>query len=328
MNVDLNLNKTPRSLLIFYVLVLYVVFQFCWWYYLLFHLNNQIFDLKASLTGLIQKDAGSIIQLKSKLSQKQRMIFGEGLVFLLLLLLGMLQTRKSFRRENRVARLQKNFLLSVTHELKSPIASVKLYLQTLEKRDLDRSKQLDLVKKAIQDTNRLDLLVENILLAAQIDNRVLKIQQETINLTEFIENFIHEFEEKNEINIEGQREENVQIKADSLALHSILLNITENSLKYGGLSPKIAIELRTQFDQIILRISDEGIGIKEDERERVFEKFFRSGNEETRQSKGTGLGLYIVKYLVNQQKGSISVLHNTPKGSIFELRFKIVESND
>lgn len=319
-------KDTPRSLLIFYVLVIYVIFQFCWWYYLLFDLNNQIFDLKQSLSGMIQNDPGTSALLQKKLSQKQWMIFGEGFVFMLLLFLGILQTRKSFRRETNVAKQQKNFLLSVTHELKSPIASVKLYLQTLEKRELDREKQRELLQKAIIETNRLDQLVENILFTTRIENQASTIQLEPIDLSALIENFVTNFEEKTGIPIQGNRQSNVEIKGDELALHSILSNLTENAVKYSNSAPIISIDLFQAASEIVLKVSDQGIGISDEDKERVFDKFFRAGNEETRQTKGTGLGLFIVRYLVNQHQASINIYRNSPKGSIFELRFNPINS--
>jgi len=314
-------KNTPRSLLVFYVLVSYVVLQFCWWFYLLFDLNNQIYDLRISLSDFINHGVESELLLRKKLSQKHWMIFGEGLVFILLLLLGIIQTRKSFRRETRVIRQQKNFLLSVTHELKSPIASVKLYLQTLEKRDLERSKQIELIQKAIAETNRLDQLVENILVVAQIDNHVLLIQKENRNLSDFLSDIILEFNEKNGIILKSEIQNDVNFGFDQLAFRSILVNLIENALKYSKSTPDISVRLWTSSNSIFISIADQGIGIQEDEKLRVFEKFFRSGNEETRQSKGTGLGLYIVKYLVEHHQGSISIRSNTPKGSIFELQF-------
>jgi signal transduction histidine kinase len=314
-------KNTPRSLLVFYVLVSYVVLQFCWWFFLLFDLNNQIYDLRISLSDFINQGVESEMLLRKKLSQKHWMILGEGLVFILLLLLGIIQTRKSFRRETRVIRQQKNFLLSVTHELKSPIASVKLYLQTLEKRDLERSKQIELIQKAIAETNRLDQLVENILVVAQIDNHVLLIQKENRNLSDFLCEIIHEFNEKNGITLKSEIQNDVNFAFDQLAFRSVLVNLIENALKYSNSKPDISVKLWTSTNVIFVSIADQGIGIQDDEKLRVFEKFFRSGNEETRQTKGTGLGLYIVKYLVEHHQGSISIRSNTPKGSIFELQF-------
>jgi signal transduction histidine kinase len=314
-------KNTPRSLLVFYVLVSYVVLQFCWWFYLLFDLNNQIYDLRISLSDFINHGVETELLLRKKLSQKHWMILGEGLVFILLLLLGIIQTRKSFRRETRVMRQQKNFLLSVTHELKSPIAAVKLYLQTLEKRDLERPKQIELLQKAIIESNRLDQLVENILVAAQIDNHVLLIQKEKSNLSEFIRNFINEFSDKYSIALESEIENDIFLSFDSIAFRSILVNLLENAVKYSHSAPEISVKLWTKSNSIFVSVADQGIGIQDEEKLRVFEKFFRSGNEETRQSKGTGLGLYIVKYLVEHHQGSISIRSNTPKGSIFELQF-------
>jgi signal transduction histidine kinase len=220
-----------------------------------------------------------------------------------------------------VIRQQKNFLLSVTHELKSPIASVKLYLQTLEKRDLERSKQIELIQKAIAETNRLDHLVENILVTAQIDNHVLLIQKENRNLSDFFHEIILEFNEKYGIALKSEIQNDVNFGFDQLAFRSILVNLIENALKYSNSTPDISVKLWTSSNAIFVSIADQGIGIQDDEKLRVFEKFFRSGNEETRQSKGTGLGLYIVKYLVEHHQGSISITSNTPKGSIFELQF-------
>jgi signal transduction histidine kinase len=301
--------------------VSYVVLQFCWWFYLLFDLNNQIYDLRISLSDFINQGVESEMLLRKKLSQKHWMILGEGLVFILLLLLGIIQTRKSFRRETRVIRQQKNFLLSVTHELKSPIASVKLYLQTLEKRDLERAKQIELIQKAIAETNRLDHLVENILVTAQIDNHVLLIQKENRNLSDFFHEIILEFNEKYGITLKSEIQNDVNFGFDQLAFRSILVNLIENALKYSNSTPDISVKLWTSSNAIFVSIADRGIGIQDDEKLRVFEKFFRSGNEETRQSKGTGLGLFIVKYLVEHHQGSISITSNTPKGSIFELQF-------
>lgn len=316
-------KETPRSLLIFYVLVVYVVFQFCWWFFLLFELNNHIYDLQLSISDILSNDVGAQFTLRKNLSQKHLMILGEGLVFISLLVLGIIQTRKSFRRETFAIRQQKNFLLSVTHELKSPIAAVKLYLQTLEKRDLERPKQIELLQKAIIESNRLDQLAENILVAAQIDNHVLMVQKENSNLSEFIRNFINEFSEKYSITLESDIENDIFLYFDFIAFRSILVNLFENAVKYSHSAPEISVKLWTRSNTIFVSVADRGIGIKEDEKLRVFDKFFRSGNEETRQTKGTGLGLFIVKYLVELHHGSISVSPNKAKGSIFEIQFHI-----
>jgi signal transduction histidine kinase len=317
------LAQTPRSLLIFYVLVIYVFIQFCWWYYLLFDLNTRIFDLTEALARANGLSADELQNsLTQKLSQKRLMIFGEGIVFLLLLSLGMIQTRSSFRRESRLARQQKNFLLSVTHELKSPLASVKLYLQTLSKRELDRSKQIEILEKAIEEANRLDHLVENMLLAARIDNHAFTLSFEKIDLSHFTREFALNFKHKLDASLQTEIEQGIYIQGDIQAMHSILGNLLENAFKYSSSGKPIVLKLSVESQHVVLQVIDSGIGIPDEIKSRIFEKFFRAGNEETRKTKGTGLGLFIVQFLVNQQHAQIVVLDNSPQGSIFEIRFK------
>lgn len=320
-------GSTPRSLLIFYVLVVYVFLQFCWWSYLLFDLNSEILILKEELLKYQGTETElPALNLKEKIAQKRLMIFGEGLVFLLLLGLGMLQTRRSFRRETRVANLQKNFLLSVTHELKSPIASVKLYLQTISKRELPREKQIELLTKAIDESNRLDHLVENILLAARIDNHKFQLVLEEVNLEEFVNTFLDSFETKAHIKIERKINSSGIVMADTQALHSIFTNLLENAVKYSESAPEIEVEITDLGDFTKVEVRDQGIGISELDKPLIFDKFYRSGNEETRRTKGTGLGLFIVNYLAELHQASIRALENTPKGTNFDIRFKNIHS--
>lgn len=318
-------ERTPRSLLIFYLLVIYVFLQFCWWYFLLFELNTEIYrlqELLAIANGIGGEDVSA--ELSNKLSQKRMMIFGEGFVFLMLLSLGMIQTRASFRRETQAARQQKNFLLSVTHELKSPLASVKLYLQTLSKRDLERTKQLELLDKAIEEANRLDSLVENMLVAARIDNHAFQLVKEDLNLSTVVNNIVTTFESRSHIKIIRNIEEDAIIHADLQAIHSIVSNLLENAIKYSTGNPSIEINIKVSDQFVNLEVKDQGIGIHSVDKTRIFDKFYRAGNEETRKTKGTGLGLFIVKYLVNEHNAQINVIDNMPFGSIFCIRFNSI----
>jgi len=314
-------QKIPRSLLIFYILVIYVLLQFCWWSYLLFDLNTELYNLKstAKTTVLIQNAPTSI----DRLQKKKLMIVGEGFVFLTLLGWGMIQTRKSFKKESQLAQQQKNFLLSVTHELKSPIASVQLLLQTLVKRELSKEKQLELISRAENEATRLNQMVENILIATQIENHIFAIQLKEIGLSELFASIMEQQHTIHpDIDFKQEIQPDIRFNCDELAMKSIILNLVENALKYSTETPKIKIHLSSDFSNVIFKISDEGIGISEEEKNLVFNKFYRSGNEEIRKTKGTGLGLFIVKYLVNQHLGKISIHANNPKGSIFEVKFK------
>jgi signal transduction histidine kinase len=234
-------KETPRPLLVFYVLVIYVFLQFMWWSYLLFDLNQQIFELRNELSSLKTQGfevADSLLQ--EKLTQKRLMIFGEGMVFILFLSLGILQIRKSFRRENQVSRQQKNFLMSVTHELKSPVAAVKLFLQTLGKHELDRNRQQEIIRRAVDETNRLDHLIGNILMASQLENHAFSIRKENTHLSELCTQFAAGFNARfSQENLHVHIEKDIYVDADQEAILSILLNLTENACKYGPENEKV-----------------------------------------------------------------------------------------
>lgn len=318
-------HKKPSSSVLFYVLVTYVFLQFIWWSYLLFELNNEVYRQKSELIIYKSANPDEIIrqgnELNAKLHNKWVMIVGEGTIFLLLMTLGIIQIRKTQKKEIDLIKQQRNFLLSVTHELKSPIASAKLQLQTLRKRELDREKQMELIDNAIADTERLNNLVENILLSAKIDNNTSVAATEKISLSQLIKDTVEKYASLVKQKIELNVEKDIFYDVDPMSFPSIALNLIENAAKYSPESSTIKIGLVKTNDKIVLTVSDEGTGIPGDEKQKIFRKFYRVGNEETRKTKGTGLGLYIVKNLVEQHNGRIIVKNNSPKGSIFEIIF-------
>jgi signal transduction histidine kinase len=114
--------------------------------------------------------------------------------------------------------------------------------------------------------------------------------------------------------------------ADTQALHSIFTNLLENAVKYSESAPEIEVEITDLGDFTKVEVRDQGIGISELDKPLIFDKFYRSGNEETRRTKGTGLGLFIVNYLAELHQASIRALENTPKGTNFDIRFKNIHS--
>jgi len=314
-----------RPLFLFYVLVAYVLLQFIWWGYLMIEQNNEIYHLKSEINLLHHEDPQLVIEKGNELEEKLRtrwmMIIGEGAVFIFLLAFAFVKVRNTFNKEAALAAQQKNFLLSVTHELKSPIASIKLALETLLKRDLEKEKQTMLLSNAVNDSDRLNKLVENILLAARIDNSSFELYKENVNLSEYIEEGMKQtiqlFNPTQKIQLDIQP--NITFGIDKTIFPSILLNLFENAVKYSPESSIIKIILKEQGNGVTLSVSDEGAGISEKEKQKIFRKFYRVGSEEIRKTKGTGLGLYIVKYLVEKHDGTISVKNNHPKGTIFEV---------
>ena len=316
---------SKRTSLIFFVLVGYIVLQFLWWEILLVKQSDAIISLKQNIAALSSTDDKIILRdvetLQHKKTNQLYMIVGEGTVFLLMLLFGVYQVRKSIKKETELADQKSNFILSVSHELKTPIAATKLQLQTLLKHDLEREKQKELLNNALNETSRLHKLVDNVLMANQIDNNHLIANKENLDLSSLTEQtvkrYFMDFIENHQLQL--QIEKDVTYFGDKELLSSIIINLIENAIKYSTELADIKVLLKSVNSKIILEIQDLGCGIAEKEKEIVFQKFFRSGDENTRKTKGTGIGLYIVKSICDIHQIKINILNNTPKGSIFQL---------
>lgn len=284
-----------KPIAIFYLLLIYAVAELVWWGYLL---------------------------VKSEPS-RMGMILGEGSVFLVLLLLGAYFFHKILKKEHAMHMQQRNFLLSVTHELKSPLASIKLYLQTILKRDLEKEKRDQFIKSSIDDIGRLDDLVENMLLASRIENGSYTFPKEMFSFSDLLDNM----SDRLEINVQSKRkiirniDEHIDYYGDRFSLGSLVNNLLENAVKYSQDDSSISISLKKLNDKIYLKICDEGVGISESDRNKIFQKFYRIGNEMTRKTKGTGLGLFIVKQVTDNHNALINISNNTPKGTCFEIVF-------
>lgn len=301
-------NIKSRSLTLFYILVGYVVTQLVWW-------------------------AIHIIQLTSKIYQEDEylerriwMIAGEGLVFFTLLSIGVYKIRKNFRQEVKLAQQKQNFALSVTHELKSPIAGIKLFLQTLQKHDLPEEKRKEIVAKCLQNTNRLESLINNILLTNAFENGNYHLVKEAFDAKSTAQEIIFLLSSaNNRNNIQFTFSGDETIVADKQSFTSILSNLLENAIKYSEENTPIDVEINIHDKQLQLKIKDQGIGISESERYLIFDKFYRAGNELTRKTKGTGLGLFIVYELVHLNEGEIRVEANSPKGTVFTVNLPMNE---
>lgn len=284
-----------RSLLIFYAVILYAVTEMIWW-------------------GVL------ILQVRP---DKAGMILGEGAVFILLITVGVIFLHKSLKKEHRLRSQQRNFLLSVTHELKSPLASIKLYLQTILKRDLERSQINAFLNNSLKDIERLDDLVENMLIATRMENRSYSFPKEEFDFS----NLIEKVSERLQVHtcstqtIYTDVQPNIKIKGDKFALSLVVSNLIENAVKYSPACDEVNVSLAAVDNTIVLRVADKGVGIPDSEKEKIFEKFYRVGSEDTRKTKGTGLGLFIVKEVLKVHQAQIRVKNNKPEGTIFEVTF-------
>jgi signal transduction histidine kinase len=276
--------------------------QFAWWAYHLIELTE---ELK---------------QEPTEISKRITMIMGEGLVFFAILLAGIWKIRSSIRKELKLSQQQNNFMLSVTHELKTPLASNKLYLQTILKRELDKDLRQDLLQKAIAENERLEALIDNILNAARLENQTFQSERVDIDLSVLISRIIERLDGKiqgNQSRIIADIAPSIHVVGDKLMLDAAISNLIDNALKYT--QETVHIQLLKAGDQTIIRVADQGPGVPIGMEKDIFLKFRRGGNEETRTTKGSGLGLFIAAEFVKLHGGTITYSPNVPKGAIFQI---------
>ena len=310
------------------LLFLYVIAAILFWGYSLQKQSNIIYNLEKEKIALLQKtDADiSIItkEIENKKIRRHKQYLGEGATFLIIILITAFFVYRAFYKQLKLTKLQRNFMSSITHELKSPLAGIMLNLQTLQKRKLEEEIQKKLLGNSMKEAHRLSDLCNNIMLATQMEENSFNFIKGQTNLIQTIDKVLNDFEVSH-----GERKINTDIHFDELIIKGdntlwelVLSNLLENAHKYSDIKNDISILLFQKNSKRILQIIDEGEGIAENEKEEIFKKFYRIGNENTRKSKGTGIGLYLVKKIVQFYKYDISVRNNSPKGSIFEINFK------
>lgn len=291
-----------QTALIFYVLGIYVVVQFAWWGFHLIELTKELDSIKQTI------------------SNRVFMIVGEGLVFLLILIVGLWRIQVSIKKDHQLSLRQNNFLLSVTHELKTPLASTKLYLQTLLKRNFEKEQRDELLHKALQENQRLEEIVETILTAARIENRAFKLHRETIELNSFLIELAEQFNTKlGKEWVKLALDHNLTLETDIFMFKTVVRNLLENASKYASDSPQALIQTQLTETSLKVSIADWGAGVPKEQQDAIFRKFVRVENEETRSQKGTGLGLYIASEFCKLLGGKLTYQTNKPHGSIFEI---------
>ena len=323
----------PKNLdYIFFGVILYVIVAGSWWSYLLLIKNEDAKNAKIELmrvqyqqtsdsNAVLFEESAAYTKLIEKYDRQRWMILGEAVVLLFFMIIGIWRIYISRQKELLLAKQQQNFLLSITHELKSPLAAIKLVLQTLKRPNLKEEQSDHLINTGLKDSNRLHKLVNDLLLAARVDGGY-QFEFERVNFTDIVLDAVDAMEAIYEGDIQTvDVQPDVYLdKADPNTLQSLVTNLLENAVKYSGDGKIIKVALNTTDKYGVLNIDDEGIGIPKEERNRVFNKFYRVGTEETRKTKGTGLGLYIVHHFVKAHGGSVQIQPNNPKGTRFTVR--------
>lgn len=230
----------------------------------------------------------------------------------------------------RLTQRQSNFIDSVTHELKSPIASLKLYLQTMSLRDVSKLERERFQRFMMEDVERLDGLISHLLDAGTMDNKPANEDFEEVELRELIKDCASSVCVRYRVDESTIRHDLKPCRISARRVDAVMIfrNLLDNAVKYAGLPPRVTVSLRTETEMAVVEISDNGDGIPKNFRRKIFGRFFRLGQELQRKKPGTGLGLYIVRTLVKRLGGTVKVLDRDKKqGTVFEVRLPLSKSS-
>ena len=226
-------------------------------------------------------------------------------------------------KEERERRL---FVSNVSHELRTPLTSVKSYIEALDEGALSEPVAPDFIKVSLDETNRMMRMVTDLLHLSRIDNATSHLDVELINFTAFITFILNRFdkmrgpdEEKKYELVRDYPITSVWIEIDTDKMTQVIDNILNNAIKYSPDGGKITVTMKTTDDQMILSISDQGLGIPKQDLPRIFDRFYRVDRARSRAQGGTGLGLAIAKEIIKQHKGFIWAKSEYGKGSTFTI---------
>jgi two-component system sensor histidine kinase CiaH len=326
---DLSKKRIRLVTTIYWLLLIYIVAALVWWFISLEKQNRQMAELKRSQLHItIDSTKGpelfqdSLVRIEKERKRNLVKFTSEGATFLVLILIGAAFVYRSVRKQFLLQQQQQNFVMAVTHELKTPISVARLNLETLQKYQLEPEKQKKLIRMTLEETDRLNGLTNNILISSQLEGGGYNVSKEELDLSDLfkdcIRNFILRCPERRFIE---SIEPDMDVKGDSLLLQLLINNLLENAIKYSPKEAPIACLLHQHGRKIELHVVDEGPGIPNAEKENIFKKFYRMGDEATRKTQGTGLGLYLCKKIAQDHNADITVADHLPHGSNFTVVF-------
>jgi signal transduction histidine kinase len=250
-----------------------------------------------------------------------------GLIFFGLIIAGLSVNTVFLVREIRRNEQQDSFLNAVTHELKTPIASIRMYLETLESRQLDEPQRHEFYRIMLEDTDRLLGTVEQVLKAGEARQRSNRKNWQELDFSELVKSALELTRLRHHLTPENLRfgvapPEGLLVLGSPEELRTVVFNLFDNAVKYSGETREIVVDVRTpDMDKVLLSVRDLGIGIPRSELKRIFHRFYRATNPLAGQVKGTGLGLFIVRSIARRHGGDVyAESEGEGRGSTFTVR--------
>ncbi|MEK9628320.1 MAG: HAMP domain-containing sensor histidine kinase [Nitrospinota bacterium] len=255
------------------------------------------------------------------------LILFEGCFLMLLILSGVYVIFVYWNKQNRLNQLQSNFVASVSHELKSPLASIQLYLETLKYQEVSKEESKDFIETMLSDTARLSGLIENILQSSKTDPKSMDLQTQKVDLGQFLSEVVkdhkRQFDER-KCEVKLQLEASPMLTLDKKGLQMVFNNLISNALRYSPAGSPLKIHLHRTGRFWDVDFVDKGFGFDKKDLNKVFKKFYRVQNEDTQNIEGAGLGLFISREIVRNHKGKLRVMSpGRGKGSVFTVSLPV-----
>lgn len=307
-------RRFGRISAVYWLLTAYMVAALVWWFIELMQLNEQLHAFRVGPAATPTPAAVAAEERRRNIVQ----YIGEGSMFLLLTLVGAAFVHRAARRRIRLDEQQRNFMMAVTHELKTPIAVIRLNLETLGRHALDEKTRSGLLADNLREADRLEDLCDKILLSSRYDAGGVRMARETLDLSALARETLGECMQRHPgRQFHSDITDGIRTTGDRLLLRLAMNNLLENAVRYSPAETCVHLSLQDGPDGSQIRVRDEGVGIPDHEKPRLFRKFHRIGKEDTRRTKGTGLGLYLTRRIAADHGGSVRVEDNHPRGSTF-----------
>lgn len=258
------------------------------------------------------------------------MFASEGSFFILIILFGAFLIYRTLRRSENLKYRQQNFIHSVTHEFRTPLTALRLYLETLQSGQVDSRKSRAIYDKMLDDCRRLDNMIDNVLEAGRSGREDFKLDLTETDLSNDLAEYLKSLEsfiKSYKAVLKSEIEPGIHARTDYHALGRALKAVIENAVKYSHPDNRVVeVGLERGRRNAIISIEDYGAGIPPGELKNVFDRFYRIGNDSTRRVKGTGLGLYLVKQTVDAHGGSIEAQSDgIDTGSKFIIKLPLIQ---
>jgi two-component system sensor histidine kinase CiaH len=322
--------KFRRTQILFWSLLAYVIAALIWWFISLEKQNQKIRTEQVQLLEIQapqlsqQEKVQRAQQIQTQAFRNSTKYLSEGITFLIIILIGALAVYRAVQKQLNAQQQQQQFMMAVTHELKTPIAVTRLNLETLQRYKLDPEKQEKLIRIALDETSRLNFLTNNILISSQLENKGFASEKEELDFSALVQDCVKDMQNRFPgRTIQLKLEKELEIKGDALLLQILLNNLLENAIKYSAEATPIEVTLHQSNGQVQLAVADQGIGIPPAEKKKIFDRFYRIGNETTRTTQGTGLGLYLCERIAHHHQATMLVKDNKPQGSVFQVNFAV-----